>query len=363
MASRGVLAARCRTGPARWGSSLAPRSLRQLSSGVLQVYYDSELAAPGGNQYIALKTGAYNSGDAQWQWSNERVVNTSSVGSAGVRDGLATVVNLGPDLDGVGDRLMVVTEGVGVRNGQGHNNIRAFQVQNGGASQADWNTLLDSRVIYQSPALDTAGHRYNAYSPYALRVGGGPVVVAFSTDEALDNFNLPADQAFAPVNERHSEIKLIQTLGNFETWSSPLTLFGLDHANFAGSVSSGDIFNYGFGMLELAPNDLLATLDLFGGNQLVFRPSLLLQGDYNRNGVVDAADYTLYRETIGSTTQLAADGNNDGAIGVADYDVWRQNFGSMQASAAVAIPEPAGLVVLVALAGLAIRNDQRAGGR
>ena len=51
-------------------------------------------------------------------------------------------------------------------------------------------------------------------------------------------------------------------------------------------------------------------------------------GDYNGNGVVDAPDYNVWRDTFGSTTELDADGNNNGMIDAPDYNVWRDDFGS-----------------------------------
>ena len=53
----------------------------------------------------------------------------------------------------------------------------------------------------------------------------------------------------------------------------------------------------------------------------------LVLGDYNGDGTVDASDYTLWRKSIGSTTNLAADGNGNGVIDNGDFDVWRANFG------------------------------------
>jgi hypothetical protein len=51
-------------------------------------------------------------------------------------------------------------------------------------------------------------------------------------------------------------------------------------------------------------------------------------GDYNRNGVVDAADYVVWRDTLTqSGTGLAADGTGNNLIDAADYDVWRAHFG------------------------------------
>jgi hypothetical protein len=78
-------------------------------------------------------------------------------------------------------------------------------------------------------------------------------------------------------------------------------------------------------------------------------------GDYNVDSVVDAADYTIWRDTLGSMTDLRADGNKSGTIESADLDIWKANFGiragsslSMQASNQSSVPEP-GMIVLVAL--------------
>ena len=39
--------------------------------------------------------------------------------------------------------------------------------------------------------------------------------------------------------------------------------------------------------------------------------TVILDGDYNANGVVDAADYTVWRDSLGQTGMgLAADGDN-----------------------------------------------------
>ena len=76
-----------------------------------------------------------------------------------------------------------------------------------------------------------------------------------------------------------------------------------------------------------------------------------LADDYN--GIIDAADYVVWRDTLGQTgSDLAADGNGNGAIDTGDYDVWRAHFSQAvgsgaSASANAAIPEPATLVLLL----------------
>ena len=64
-----------------------------------------------------------------------------------------------------------------------------------------------------------------------------------------------------------------------------------------------------------------------------------LPGDYNGNHAVDAADYVLWRKTMGADVPQysGADGNGSSKIDDADYDVWRGHFGApASASAAVA---------------------------
>jgi hypothetical protein len=52
-------------------------------------------------------------------------------------------------------------------------------------------------------------------------------------------------------------------------------------------------------------------------------------GDYNNNNVIDAADYTVWRATLGSSTILAADANQSGIVDPVDYVIWKQNFGNV----------------------------------
>jgi hypothetical protein len=60
-----------------------------------------------------------------------------------------------------------------------------------------------------------------------------------------------------------------------------------------------------------------------------------LFGDYNLNGVVDAADYTVWRDALGANVVAysIADGNGNGIVDQPDYDVWMMHFGQTVAGA------------------------------
>jgi T5SS/PEP-CTERM-associated repeat protein len=90
-------------------------------------------------------------------------------------------------------------------------------------------------------------------------------------------------------------------------------------------------------------------------------------GDYNRNGVIDSADYVLWRKTINqSGNALAADGNNNGIIDPIDFTIWRNSYGAQAGPGAGAnfgahIPEPASFLMLfIAAANLALLRRRTA---
>jgi hypothetical protein len=79
-----------------------------------------------------------------------------------------------------------------------------------------------------------------------------------------------------------------------------------------------------------------------------------LAGDYNNDGIVNAADYVVWRNAAAGAT-LPND-TTPGVVTAADYAVWRANFGNSLAAGSGAatfsgVPEPSG-VLLAILAGL-----------
>jgi endoglucanase len=76
-------------------------------------------------------------------------------------------------------------------------------------------------------------------------------------------------------------------------------------------------------------------------------------GDYDGSGIVDVADFVVWRSAVGqSGSAIAGDGNGDGTVNEADYQLWRAHFGlTARGDAAAlqdtAVPEPSGIVLLV----------------
>jgi hypothetical protein len=78
-------------------------------------------------------------------------------------------------------------------------------------------------------------------------------------------------------------------------------------------------------------------------------------GDYNNDGIVNAADFVVWRQNVGTTNVLPNDPIG-GTIGPAQYDQWRANFGNLagtglgSGSEFGAVPEPATPLLLLSVA-------------
>jgi hypothetical protein len=83
--------------------------------------------------------------------------------------------------------------------------------------------------------------------------------------------------------------------------------------------------------------------------------------DYNEDGRVSAADYTVWRNTVGSIIDFRADGTGpggvpDGIIDVLDYQFWKMHYGTVGPGAGsgsgaevagLTVPEPQTAYILV----------------
>jgi hypothetical protein len=146
-------------------------------------------------------------------------------------------------------------------------------------------------------------------------------------------------------------------------FSLPLSVLGnpLGDIKLTAFINSGP-HNYvsnqfsGVGILRSNLGDNLPGINLaaIAGNQYVTVPHTGLPGDFNYDGVVDAADYVVWRKGLASTFTAS------------DYDVWRTHFGETGGAGGAslsraAVPEPlsAALFLTGAILILVCQNPPR----
>jgi hypothetical protein len=95
-------------------------------------------------------------------------------------------------------------------------------------------------------------------------------------------------------------------------------------------------------------------------------PAPALPGDYNADGVVGAADYSVWRARLNTSVTLPND-VTPGTVDDSDYTVWRSHFGNALGSGEVAgslavVPEPSAVLnlalvaMLLAISRIALRS-------
>ncbi|MEX2171045.1 MAG: PEP-CTERM sorting domain-containing protein [Pirellulales bacterium] len=159
------------------------------------------------------------------------------------------------------------------------------------------------------------------------------------------------------------EFDFVEVLGNFDIANGALDVSLIDDFVLGagqqfeiiavGGTQTGVFSDLPEG--ELVGNfnglDLFVTYQAGDGNDIALFTNL--EGDFNGNGIVDAADYTVWRDGLG------------GAFDQQDYGQWKQNFGATSgatgsASEHTAVPEPATLgLLMLAIFGMLLSRDHR----
>ncbi|TWT87613.1 PEP-CTERM motif protein [Pseudobythopirellula maris] len=165
---------------------------------------------------------------------------------------------------------------------------------------------------------------------------------AETSDHLFADAFLFGDTAFADETSTTPGVVNSAPLGViFDTLTSPEDR----DVRFSYLLDTGDL-------VEVAPEDVEYFYDASAG----------LAGDYNNDGSVDAADFTVWRDNLGDPNENALSNNGDGQNGVdiADYDRWVQNYGARAAVSgpSSAVPEP-GSAALLALAATALAAVRR----
>jgi Sulfatase-modifying factor enzyme 1 len=234
------------------------------------------------------------------------------------------------------------------------------------------NLYRNSRARYFLPSIDewykaayydpTSGSYYD----YPTASDNAPTAVASGTapgTAVYEGQSGPADITFAGGLSPYGTMA---QAGNIYEWGET----DFDLANGTGSsareVRGGSWKNVSNNLLSSKSFNVSPTAE---NNLLGFRVAgiAVLVGDFNSNGVVDAADYTVWRDHFGTSFNLAGNGDESGTsfgiVDQADYNLWKTHLGQSlagaTASAAAAVPEPSTMVMVLILAAFLARPTYR----
>jgi len=122
----------------------------------------------------------------------------------------------------------------------------------------------------------------------------------------------------------------------------------------AGAVFADDVAIFNVALVDSDITEIF----LAGQDGIGVVPPLALPGDYDRNGIVGASDYSLFRNHLGSDTALPNDDGIGTPISQSHYNLWKSNFGNTAAIGGNTVPEPASLALaMVACLALVFRRD------
>ncbi|MCO6044660.1 LamG domain-containing protein [Aeoliella sp. ICT_H6.2] len=120
------------------------------------------------------------------------------------------------------------------------------------------------------------------------------------------------------------------------------------------SVNLGGVFQQGTGSEDI----MLRYRDTNSNRYIDVAATYIdevLGGDYNGDGTVDIADYTVWRNNLGASVALMGENpsaTTPGVVDAEDYAYWKSQFGAISGSgspaAVAAVPEPAAWTLLLA---------------
>jgi energy-converting hydrogenase Eha subunit A len=231
----------------------------------------------------------------------------------------------------------------------------------GGTSEAAWQTL-------------TASGNGQAHDPFGINWADNNSTTSYlytestTSPDARFDFQLVSGAMLNQPGLQLASDTSDPFTGNFPSSKYPYAyeVFGNNgttalngHTNDSGNTSLSDLPN-----AATVLNDMMEPYS-GNGNQFVGSDHLPIvadyvvvpahvPGDYNNNGIVDAADYTIWRDTDGQTgANLAADstgpgGTPDGVVDQLDYQIWVDHFGQTSGSGALSgspVPEPSSMAL------------------
>jgi T5SS/PEP-CTERM-associated repeat protein len=219
-------------------------------------------------------------------------------------------------------------------------------------------------------ARDTVTTFYNnVVTPASVTVlpGGNALFLTNLTFVGSSMLQLSVGSAALTESSSHVDVGGVATLGgtleiNFDGGYVPAVGQTFELITAGGVVGAFDDIR-----MPLMSNDLEFGV-LYSPTSVMMEVKtaslpVVLPGDYNNDGFVNAADYTVWRDKLGSPISLPND--DTAGVGQDDYTRWKTHFGQVAGSGAGAIatgqlttPEPS--ACLLALIGLSLLLNLRA---
>lgn len=264
-----------------------------------------------------------------------------------------------------GDTLTLLQASVGVTQADDNGFVNVFVDDISDDTQRTWYDGLGFRLGEQPSLLSIEVDRGTglvrilneedsaiSLDYYELRSDSGSLSTSGwlsldDQDAEPDTFNNEWDEAGGSSSSILSEVR---GLGEGSEELAALT----------GELSLGNAFQLG------GAEDLEFLYGLDGGSLITAAITYVgdlsgLPGDYNDDGMVDAADYTVWRDNLnGDEAALQGNGDGSGIVDQGDYTRWANNFGASSASTAASVPEPSSLLVLLAGGLAVVRRRSRA---
>lgn len=259
---------------------------------------------------------------------------------------LSNFVRLGAEIDLLADDIGTGQQGISYFNSVGVSGgvtLTSGRTGYGGYAIAGSDVTMNTNVVWSSLSdfqvilTHEIGHSIGLGDVEDFS-GNGFIDDNYSVGDPLGTLTNPWAELVDPMDPGGS--------AGLDLYAVPNSAAGVDRTGVDILMESRIpqvFFDEGFAVLRN---------DDFGGRQFLYPevapdPSVL-PGDYNRDGSVDAADYTLWRDATGQTgLRLPADGDGNGNVNAADRDFWSVRYrGGTNPSNAVPEPAAVGLTLL-----------------
>lgn len=291
--------------------------------------YAVQLSIAGGQTNSVLRAYSDGSGDvvvtpvANTEWLNVWLVvdNTSKTYQVATSSGNADGVDSGQTYR-FGRRTRTVVGGA---------SLKTFGIHEALSARAE----LDDLYFVNGANLTNPLTQTPSYVGDTLTVGGDFTLNSGATIE-IDIAGSASDRV-AVSGSAVLGGTIAVTLANGSTPTPNQDFVVLTADSITGGVTLGGPDGDLFGIARSTATELILTA-LSG-----------LAGDFDNNGAVDAADYTVWRDNFGAPTYRLFNATSSGVIGQSQYDAWISNYGAVVAASSLeqsaAAPEPSTLLL------------------